>query len=132
MIDVPPRLVAREVCERGPHGDALIQLRQLRRANEFLQLRLSDEDDLNQLLVVGLEIRQHTDLLQEFNREMLCLVENRDACAAIRKLLQKVRVQLVEQFLPRGRVGIAQSKLGQQRLQHLDTVEKRVEDQRDP
>src|SRR4051812_14527738 len=109
----------------APNGHALVELRHLRRANEREQLRLPNENDLNQLLAVRLEVRQHANLLEEFRREVLCFVEDRDARTAGGELLEEECVQLVEELLARRRLDIAQPKLGQQGLKHLDATQER-------
>jgi len=117
--------------ERAAHRDALIQLSHLRRADEGEQLRLSHEDDLNQLLTVGLEVREHADLLEELGRQVLCLVKDRNAGSAVRELLQEEGVETVEQLLTRGGSRIAQAELGEECLKHLHSIQERIEDQRD-
>src|SRR5207248_3006803 len=82
VMDVTIRLLFIEIGERAPDRDTLIELGHLRRANLVEELGLSDEHDLNELFLIGLEIRQDANLLEEFRCEVLCLVEDRDAALA--------------------------------------------------
>ena len=63
---------------------ALLELPQLQRPQHRLQIRLADEDDLQQLLLVGLEVRQNADLLEDLQREVLRLVDDEQRAGAER------------------------------------------------
>ena len=60
----PPRASASSGFELVANRHALIELPELRRSKQRLQVQLADQDDLQQLLLVGLEIRQDADLLE--------------------------------------------------------------------
>src|SRR5207237_194742 len=94
------------------------------------ELRLTDENDLHQLLLVGLEIGQHSNLFEELGREMLRFVENRDAALAEHELREQKLIQPVEELFSRRILDTGDSKLAEQRGEHLMGVEKRIEDQR--
>src|SRR5205807_2502697 len=65
--------------ERGglvSNRDALIEQPQIGRAQQRVQVELTDENDLQQLLLVGLEVRQNSNLLENRQRQTLRLVDD--------------------------------------------------------
>src|SRR5437868_4090977 len=78
-------------------GNALIQLRQFRIEEQLAQLRLADEDDVQQLLGFRLEIQQQTDLFKQLRRQGLRLIEDQHAQAAGIMLRDQIRVELLDQ-----------------------------------
>ena len=64
MIDVVRCFIRIERLQVIAHRNPLAQLLELRQAQLFSQLRLPDHDDLNQLGLLGLEIRQHANLFE--------------------------------------------------------------------
>ena len=99
VMDVAIGLLLVEIGERAADRHALVELRHLRRANLVEQLRLSDENDLNELFLIGLEVREHANLLEELRREVLRLVEDRDAALSERELREQELIEAVEQLL---------------------------------
>ena len=61
---------------RAEHADALLELAQLRQLQPGQQLRLPDQDDLQDLLLGGLEVGEQPDLLEGLGVEVLGLVED--------------------------------------------------------
>src|SRR5207237_849035 len=82
-----------------PNGAALVELPQLRRSQQRLQVQLSDEDDLQQLFLVGLEIRQDPDLLEHRQRQVLRFVDDEHRTRLDRNQRQQKVVQRVDQLL---------------------------------
>ena len=56
VVDVSVSLLLIEVRERAANGNALIELRHVRRANFVQELGLADKHDLNELFLIGFEI----------------------------------------------------------------------------
>ena len=71
-------LLARQGRQVVAGGDALRELPQLAPSQHLRELRLADEDDLDELLGVGLEVGDEADLLEDLGREVLGLVDEQD------------------------------------------------------
>src|SRR5262249_17959499 len=78
---------------------ALVELTQRGRAQLPLQLELSDENDLKQLFLVGLEVGQDADLLEHGERQGLCLVDDEHRARLQRNQTEEEIVQRVDQRL---------------------------------
>src|SRR5207249_6507804 len=59
-------------------GDSLVQLPHFGLAKHIVEVRLADQDNLQQLGLVGFEVRKQTDLLEDARTEMLRLVNHDD------------------------------------------------------
>ena len=86
MADIGTRLLLVERRQIKARRDALIELPELWPRQHTGQLRLTGEDDLQQLLLVGLEVGKQTDLLQHLKAQVLRLV-NHQYRAAIRLMI---------------------------------------------
>jgi len=64
-------------------GDSLGQLAQIVPFENVLQFRLADEDNLQQLFTTGLQVGQQPDLLENFNAEVLGLINDQDRVSAL-------------------------------------------------
>ena len=119
-------------------GDALIELPQLRRSQQRLQVQLADEDDLQQLLLVGLEIRQNADLLEHVQRQVLRLVDDEHGARLQRNQAEQEIVERVDQLLladagqPAGLDVVARddAEVLQDSLQQILFGQERIQDQR--
>ena len=69
--------LARQRIQVIAAGDALRQLAQIGAIQQLAQLRLADQDDLQQLLGRGLEIGQQPHLLEHLGGQVLRLVDDR-------------------------------------------------------
>ena len=78
VLDVPGGFPQVQRQDRRPHGDPLVELAQLRKAELFLQLLLSEQDDLEELALLRLQVREEPNLLQERRGEVLRLVDDQD------------------------------------------------------
>ena len=76
-------------------GNPLPQLLQLRRRQLVAQVRLADQHDLQQLRLLGFEIRQHAQLFESREAEVLRLVDDEQD--------QPSREPLIDQVLARDR-----------------------------
>ena len=103
------------------------------RAEQFAQLRLADEDDLQQLLGVGFEVGEQAHLLEHLGREVLRLIDHQHHALAGGVRTQQVVTEDVDQVLEaaeRG-VGHADAQFLADGQQELRRGHPRVEDQRD-
>src|SRR6185312_10672097 len=81
-------LIQRTQMEIG--RDALGELMQARGEQQFAQLRLSDEDQLQDLKFVSVDIGNHSQVFERFRREILRLVDDQDGSPSIGKLAVKI------------------------------------------
>jgi hypothetical protein len=65
VLDVGRRILGTEGIEMITGGNALIELSQARVVQHIAQLRLSHQEDLQQLVFGRLQIGQQADLLQD-------------------------------------------------------------------
>ena len=78
FFDISVRL---EQCQRaglGPKCDALPKLTKLRVVNFLFQLRLTSEDNLEELRRSSLQIGQEANFLEHFVRQILSFINNQD------------------------------------------------------
>src|SRR5215813_1433631 len=73
--DVVARFFRGQGQDAASKTDALLELTQLGTIQLVQKLRLPDEKDLQQLLRIGLEVREEPDLLEGFEAQVLRLVE---------------------------------------------------------
>src|SRR5207253_1881804 len=130
--------VAIERRELIANRDALIELAELRRAQQNLQIQLADQDDLEQLLFVGFEIRQNANLLEHRQREMLRFVDDEDRARLERNQREQKIVERVDEL----RLGDARepslfhllaghhAEVLQDSLEQILLGKKRIEDER--
>jgi len=108
-------------------GHALVKLAEFGPRQQFLELRLTDQYYLNQLFLLGLDIRQHPDLLEDGGLQVLGLVDNEHHVLAPEALLEQKPVQPVDQLLLCIRRGI-DAEILVYRLQKLDFRQVGIED----
>jgi hypothetical protein len=77
--------------------DPLVQLGEIRIEEKLAQLRLPDEHDPQQLLRLGFQVEQQSDLFEEIDRKSLRFVENEHANPSGTILLVEVGLQRVQQ-----------------------------------
>jgi hypothetical protein len=92
-------LVAGERIEVVTTGDALRELPQLGAVQHLAQLGLADQDDLQQLLGLGLEVGQQAHLLEHVGREVLRFVDHQHHASALGVCLQQAETEQVDQVL---------------------------------
>ena len=99
MADVGERLALAQRLEVIATGDALRKLAQLLLREHLAQFRLADQDDLQQLLRRGFEVREQAHLLEHVGVEVLRLVHHQhDAPAAAVRIEQEVREEVDERL----------------------------------
>src|SRR5438270_9000354 len=87
--------------ELVPNRHALIELPQLRRSQQPLQVQLTDQDDLQQLFLVGLQVREDPDLLEHRQWQVLRLVDDEYRTGLRRNQAEQEIVERVDQLLLR-------------------------------
>ena len=97
--DVGLGLLERERRQVIAGGHTLRELAQLVAPQQLAQLRLAHQHDLDQLLGVGLEVRDQAHLLQHLGREVLRLVDQQHHVALGGARLEQEAVQRVDQAL---------------------------------
>ncbi len=132
MADVGERLALAQRLQVVAPGDALGELAELRPGEHLAQLRLADQDDLQQLLRRGLEVGQQAHLLEHVGVEVLRLVhQQHDAPAAAVRVEQEMREQVNQRLYAAGRaLRHLHVQLVADREQELGRGDARVQDQR--
>ncbi len=96
--NVVPALLFGQGLEDGPDGDALLELPELGTVQLALQLRLADEEDLQQLVRARLQVGQHAQVLHGLDGHVLRLIDDQDDVVAPLVLANEHRVQVVHQI----------------------------------
>ena len=111
--------------------DALPQLLELRARQHVVQVRLPDEHDLNQLRLLGLEIREHAHFLERREAQVLRFVDDEQRQPARRALPDEKLRQVAQQM----RLALARLRLEPEVEHHgldeLARIERRVHQARD-
>src|SRR5258706_14066868 len=100
MLDVTGDFEPRERRQVIADGDALAELAQAPVVQLVSQLRLAEEDDLQELALVGLEIREQADLLQKLGAQILGLVDEQDDVLAGGELVEEEPVERLQTLHP--------------------------------
>src|SRR2546423_12044622 len=95
MSHVSTDCFAVERLQLIPNRYTLIQLADFGRSQQPLQVQLSDQDDLQQLFLVCLEIRQNSNLLEDRQREVLRFINYEHG---VRFQRNQTEQQVVERF----------------------------------
>ena len=82
-------------------GNALRKLPELRRLEHLQQLRLAQQDHLQQLARVGLEIGEKADLFQDVERKILCLIDYQNDALVARVCFDEMAIDAVDELLDR-------------------------------
>src|SRR5690242_17167057 len=111
------------------HSDALAQLPQAMFVQAVAQFRLAHENNLQELPIVRFQIREQPDLLQQFQSQVLRLVNDQNGVLSLVYQLQKKSVQRGDRFQPVQAFDI-EPKLHRDRLHEQIRIERRVQNQR--
>src|SRR5690606_21924536 len=106
--DIRGSLRFRERIQVVAAGNALRQLPQLGPVQQLAQFGLPDQDDLQQLLRGGLQVRQQPQLLQRVRRQVLRFVDDHDDAPSLRMPVEQALVEHIHQVLDAGGILIAQ------------------------
>ena len=123
-IHVLADVAARERREREAMGDALLQLAHVGQAQVAVELGLPEEDDLQQLVGAGLEVREKAHFLERAERHRVRLVDEGNHLLAFRMHRDELLLQRA-QHLRRVRPGHVDAEVGRDRAQHLVAREAR-------
>src|SRR5687767_12993209 len=133
MTHIRDRLALLQRLEVIAAGDALRELAQLRPCQHLAQLRLPDQDDLQQLLRRGLEVGEQAHLLEYVGVEVLRLVHHEhDAPVAAVRIEQEMGEDVDQRLDAAGRAfGHLDVQLVADREQEFGRRDPRVQYQRD-
>ena len=125
--------LARQRFQMVSAGDPLRQLTQLGAVQQFAQLRLPDQNDLQELLRRSLKIGEQPDLLQHLGGEVLRLVHDHDDAPSLRMGGQKAPVQRIDHLLDAAAIGVGndESQFLADREQKLHRSHPRIQDHGD-
>ena len=114
-------------------GDALRELAQIGAVEQFAQLRLPDQNDLQQLLRGRFQIGQQPHLLQHLGGQVLRLIHDHDDAPPLGMGRQQPAIQRIDHLLDAVaiRVGNAQAQLLADGEQKLHRRHARIQDHRD-
>src|ERR1039458_467123 len=96
LFDVIPCLVCVQRAKLSANSNSLFELPETDRIQFLVEFGLPDQHDLQQLVVVGFEVRQKADFLKDVRRQVVCLIDNEDRCQPIRTALDQ-KLPQVEQ-----------------------------------
>jgi len=112
--------------------DALGELAELAPVEDLAQLRLTDEDDLQELLLGGLEVGEESHLLQDRRGEILGLVDEEHRGTPPGMGLEQVPVEAIDQgLLARVALGIRDTQLVAQAGQEVHLRHPGIQQERD-
>ena len=100
MLDVLIHLAAIQRLQVITHRDALAQLPQFMFVQAIAQLRLAHQNNLQQLAVVGLEIREQPDLFEHGFVQILRFIDDQHRLFALLDLAQQKFVEDRERIEP--------------------------------
>jgi hypothetical protein len=129
VVDVRGGLVGVEGAEVIAHGDALAQLLELRPRERVAQVGLADEHHLQQLRLLGLEVREHAEFLEGPEAEVLRLVDDEQHEPAVLPFADEELGELAQHRRLAG-LGL-EAEVEQDGLDELARVEHRVHDARE-
>src|ERR1041385_8413887 len=130
MLDVFDRLLQRQRPQTVTHSDALPQRRVGEAVDAHLQLRLSDEQHGQEVLIVELKVRQQADLVERrLRRDELGLVDDQHRLAAAFAKLEELGVDLVEKAV--AEAARLEAEAARNRSEKLRGREARVDQEHD-
>ncbi len=131
VIHVGRRLANTQGLEVEARSDALIELSQVWRRKHAAQLGLANQEDLQELVLGGLEIGQQSNLLHDLRPEILRLVDDQHRPSATGMGVEQKEVQTVHQRL-RGLLGSRhiEAELVADGMQELHPGQRRIQHQR--
>ena len=130
VLDIVARLRERQRPEVAGRGHALAQLLHRRRLEQAAQLRLADQEALQQRMVAELEVRQHAQFLDSARVEVLRLVHDQQRMAPLRRQRGQEGLQRRDQ-VRLGAAGLRRNaEGGDDRLQQLARLQLGADDLR--
>ncbi|OPZ58980.1 MAG: hypothetical protein BWY87_01215 [Deltaproteobacteria bacterium ADurb.Bin510] len=110
------------------HHDTIRKLAQVVGSQHLAQFRLTDQQDLQQLLVLGFKIREHPNLFEHGRIEVLALVDDQHGVFAAAVDFQQKVEEFVHQPLL-GSSGGRESEFAVDALEQFDVRKGRMQDQ---
>ena len=99
MLDVLTGFFWRQWLKVIAARNALRQLSKIVAGEQFAQLGLANQDDLQQLLSCGFEIGQQTHFFEHLRCKILCLVDNKNGAPAVCMCVKQIPVKRIDQRL---------------------------------
>src|SRR5262249_51205225 len=96
-LDVTTNFIHAKRLELTPHRDPLLQRAKLDGIQFLVQLRLPDQEYLDEFFLSSLKIREQSDFFQNAPRHLVRLVDYQDRREALLKLRQQKSVQRAQQ-----------------------------------
>ena len=97
MIDVRRGFVGVERLQVIAHRHPLPQLLELGAREQIPQVRLADQDDLNQLRFLGLEVREHPHFFERRQAQVLRFVDDQQRQPTGHPLIDQIPRQIAQQ-----------------------------------
>ena len=97
-LDVSLGLIRIQRHEVRAQGNSLLQLPQADGIEFFIQFRLSDQKNLQQLLLRSFEIAQEPDFFQNFRRKVMGFVDHQSCCQFLLAARNHIVRNLQQQF----------------------------------
>src|SRR5207249_2741148 len=130
VVDVLLGIVGAQRFQPVEDRDALAELTQLGAGELLLELRLSDEEELDQLVALILEVGEQADLLELVALEVLRLVENQDRVVSARAGLPQEPLERRNRLGLAERAGVREPEAQADVLEQLVTRQRGVGDER--
>ncbi len=132
VADVALGLLAGHRLEVEAGRDALVELAQVLALEHLPELRLADQDDLQQLVLGGLQVGQQPHLFEHRRGQVLGLVDDQHRTAPLGVGVEQVPVEGVDKDLEAlGLFGVGDSQLVADAGHQLGLGQPGIEDQRD-
>src|SRR5439155_1523643 len=129
MRDVIVGFFLRQRLQMKTQAHALQQLLQFRRFNQFVERRLSQQNDVQDLFLLGLEPGQHANLFKHLDAQVVGIVDDQNELLALVKALDQEGIEHVDQLNLFG-VERIQPELDEHGLKKFDFIELCLEDLR--
>ena len=98
MFEIGKHFVRTHAIEVVRGDDALAQLLQLRRGQPLAKFGLPEQQDLEQRAAARLEVRQHPQLFEGRNRQVLGLVDDEQCLATFPRAINQIAFDPVKQL----------------------------------
>jgi hypothetical protein len=108
VLDVLRGFGGRQRVQVVARNHPLRQLLHVGALQHVAQLRLADQHDLQQLALIGFQIRQQPQLLQHLRGQVLGLIDDEDVLMSLGMAVQQVGIEPVHVLLDPGRGARAQ------------------------
>ena len=99
MFHIAPDVLVIQCPQLEANHYSLVELSHRRRGEHVLQLWLSYKDDLDQLLLLCFQVREHSDLLKNGGGEVLGLIYNENSVTSLAEVLKQELIDLVDALL---------------------------------